>query len=253
MFCKRFFKCYTVYLVSGINHFRLFFPEKTGLEILDNNFIINSEWENKNEKETNKICDKIVCNSNITKSIFKKIYPEFKEKIGKVIDTTCVSKNIVMESKNKEYDIAIVCSNLTRKCKNNEFLIPILKNPIFNKYKKIIVGNNYENFQFIPNSICTGLLSHTEAIKIMSKSKILLFPSFFDSNSNTVREAYNHKCIPIITKNIGYAELFPTYLVCNGFSIDEWTNKIFRTITYYSYIKHIKIDYQKTISINDFL
>jgi len=253
LFCKRLFKCYTVYLVSGINHFRLFFPEKTALEVLNKNFIINPKQVNKNEKKTNEICDKIVCNSSLTKSIFTKIYPEWKEKIGKVIDTTCISKNVNMESINKEYDISIICSNLTRKCKNNEFLIPILMNPVFNKYKKIIVGNNYEKFKLIPNSICTGLLSHNETIKIMSKSKILLFPSFFDSNPNTVREAYNHKCIPIITKNIGYSELFPTYLICDGYSNNEWANKILNTITYYDYIQHIKIDYQKTISIYDFL
>ena len=32
-FCKEIFGCFTIYLVSGINHFRLYFPEKKGKHI----------------------------------------------------------------------------------------------------------------------------------------------------------------------------------------------------------------------------
>ena len=249
-FCKNIFNCYTVYLVSGINHFRLFFPEKSALEILDNKFSMNTKFVNNNELFTNQICDKIVCNSLLTKKIYTKIYPEFIHKISNVVDTTSISKKIVINSK-KIYDIIVVCSNLSRKCKNNSFLVDVLKQNIFNNHKIIIVGDEYTEFQKIHNVICTGLLSHNDTISTIAKSKILLLPSFFDSNSNTVREAYNHKCIPIITKNIGFSELFPKYFICNNFEINEWTNKILVILNNYDKFKHIKIKYKTSISVLD--
>ena len=58
------------------------------------------------------------------------------------------------------------------------------------------------------------------------RSRILLYPSLFDANPNTVREAYNVQCLPLLTRNIGYAELYPEYLICNSFDKEEWSNKI---------------------------
>jgi glycosyltransferase involved in cell wall biosynthesis len=250
--CKKIFGCYTVYLVSGINHFRLFFSDKSGQEVLDENFKIDPNWINKNEVITNTMADKLICNSKITNDIFKKIYPQLEDKLGPVVDTTCISRK-VETSYNKTYDIAIVCSILTRKDKNNEFLINILKNSIFNKYKKIIVGKNNEDFLEIPNTFCTGILSHHDAIKVMSHSKILLFPSLFDSNSNTVREAYYHKCLPLITKNIGFYELFPEFLICNSYTNEEWISKILNILVNYDKLKNVTINYCKNINIKNLI
>ena len=69
----------------------------------------------------------------------------------------------------------------------------------------------------------------------MIKSKILLFPTLFDANSNTVREAYNNSCIPLISNNLGYYNLFPEYLLCNHFDNDLWTSKILFILNNYKY------------------
>ena len=74
----------------------------------------------------------------------------------------------------------------------------------------------------------------------MSKSKILLHPALCESNSNTMREAYYHKCLPLITRNVGYYELYPEYLICNNFTINEWVNNVLEK---YEEIKDVKIEY----------
>jgi glycosyltransferase involved in cell wall biosynthesis len=254
IFTKQFFNCYICYLVSGINHFRLFFPKITGLEVLNNDFMIKNEWVIDKEVESNTKCDKIICNSQITRNIFKKIYPNFINKIGNVVDTTSAYKSVTIKDCYKKYDIVVVCSNLTRKCKNNLFLIDILRHSSLARYSKIIIGKNNRKFKNIPNSECPGLLSHTQTVEMMSKAKILLFPSFFDSNSNTVREAYNHKCLPLISKNIGFCELFPEELVCKSFNKYEWYIKLLHLLQNYENILHkTNINFTKTISIEDFL
>ena len=232
-FCKDIFNCYTVYLVSGINHFRLFFPNKTSTEVLEKNFIINNNFEP--EIITNTLADKIILNSNLTKQLFIKIYPQFVNKIAnKIVDTTfAIQKH---ELKNKIYDIIICCSILTRKDKNNLFLIDVLNDKRLDKFNKIIIGSDNKLYNSIPNSLVLDIQLHYNSIDYLNKSKILLFPSLFDSNSNTVREAAFHNCMPIITRNIGFYELFPSYLICDTFEIEEWVNKIIYTLENYDEI-----------------
>jgi glycosyltransferase involved in cell wall biosynthesis len=124
------------------------------------------------------------------------------------------------------------------------FLINILINPIFNKYKKCIIGENYDDFLKIPNSNCLGLVEQNKSIEYLSKSKLLLFPSLFDANSNTVREAVHTNCFPLITHNIGFSELFPDYLICDTYTESEWTNKILYILENYTKLK-LDIKYKK--------
>ena len=71
-------------------------------------------------------------------------------------------------------------------------------------------------FNEIENAELTGLVTIDQSIKLMSKGKVLLYPSLFDANSNTVREAYHHKCLPLINENVGYYENFPEEMICNN-------------------------------------
>jgi len=232
-YCKQIFNCYTVYLVSGINHFRLFYPLKSATEILDENFIINNKFEA--EITTNKLVDKIILNSELTKQIFVKIYPQFQHKIAnRIVDTTFAMQKHPLTI--KSFDIIVACSILTRKDKNNLFLINVLNDERLNKYTKIIIGSDNKLFTSIPNSTVLDIQSHYNSIDFLNRSKILLFPSLFDSNSNTVREAALHNCMPIITRNIGFNELFPSYLVCDTFTEEEWVNKIIHVIENYDEI-----------------
>ena len=254
LLCKEIFNCYTVYLVSGINHISYY-------ENIDANTFLSDEFVNTYNLEKEIECinsvDLIVLNSQLCMKLFKKIYSNYLNKVyNNPIDTTAIN-NIKCINTIKEYDIMISCSNLKRIGKNNIFLINILKNPIFDKYKKCIIGENYDNFLKIPNSICLGLVEQNKSIEYLSKSKLLLFPSLFDANSNTVREAVHTNCFPLITHNIGYSELFPDYLICDTYTESEWTNKILFILENYTKLK-LDIKYKKVENdlfniINDIL
>ena len=149
---------------------------------------------------------------------------------------------------NKIYDIIISCSNLSRHVKNNYFLINVLLDSRLNKYSKCVIGKNSDKFKNIPNAVCYNLLPNHENIKKLCQSKLLLFPSLFDANPNTVREAYIGNCLTLTTKNIGFADRFPNYLLCNSFTIKEWVNKIINIMDNYKIYNNTKINYKsKTI------
>ena len=241
LYCKKIFNCYTVYLVSGIYHIS-YYQNIDAKTFLSNNFI--NTYNNKDEIECINSVDLIILNSNLCMRLFNKIYSNYLNKIYKYsIDTTAIN-SINYSCSIKEYDIIICCSNLSRSIKNNTFLINVLKNSIFNKYKKCIIGENYDDFLKIPNSICVGLIEQKKSINYLSKSKLLLFPSLFDANSNTVREAVHTNCFPLITHNIGFSELFPDYLICDTYIESEWTNKILYVLENYNSLK-LDIKYKK--------
>ena len=241
LLCKKIFNCYTVYLVSGINHFS-YYKNIDANTFLSNNFI--NTYNNDDEIECINSVDLIILNSNLCTRLFKKIYINYLNKIYNIpIDTSSIN-DINYSCSIKEYDIIICCSNLSRSIKNNSFLINILINPIFNKYKKCIIGENYDDFLKIPNSKCIGLIEQKKSINYLSKSKLLLFPSLFDANSNTVREAVHTNCFPLITHNIGFSELFPDYLICDTYTESEWTNKILYVLENYNSLK-LDIKYKK--------
>ena len=251
-FCKQIFRCRTVYLVSGINHFRLYFPEKTGTEVLDSAFQLSEDQVFANEVKTLEMVDVAINNSKISNDIFRKFYPQFLHKIRDgYVDTTASVLKVPMQE--KKYDIVIACSILTRKDKNNMFLLDLLKSPDFSDATKIIVGENGDEFSKLPNATATGILPHTDCVRILSQSRILLFPSKFDSNSNTVREAYKHGCLPLITHNTGYSELFPSFLICSGFDLQEWNQRLKYLLLNYDHLKDIHIPFGEHIDPSELI
>jgi len=245
--CKLIFNCYTVYLVSGINHFRAYYPTTSAMEMLDDSFHIGKIVDE--EVKMNRICDSIVVNSALTHKIFAKIYPEFVNKLKPPLDTTfCIYRSPTIYE--KEYDIILICSNFERESKNYKYLLDILSTEHFEKYNKIIIGENSKLFETVKNSRCLPLQPHKTAIMYMAKSKLMLHPALYESNSNTIREAYYHKCLPIITRNVGYNELFPECLICDNFTTIEWSNKINYVLKNYEQIKDINIDFNTTLDLN---
>lgn len=241
LLCKEIFNCYTVYLVSGINHIS-YYKNIDANTFLSDNFI--NTYNLDKEIECINTVDLIILNSNLCMKLFKKINSNYLNKVyNNPIDTSSIN-DIQCINTIKEYDIIICCSNLNRIDKNNMFLINILKKSIFDKYKKCIIGENNDDFLTISNSICLGLVEQNKSIEYLSKSKLLLFPSLFDANSNTVREAVHMNCFPLITHNIGFSELFPDYLICDTYSESEWTNKILYILENYNKLK-LDIKYKK--------
>lgn len=246
VFCKHIFNNYVVYLVSGIQH--LTFLKMTPTDFLNENYVVTYEYPR--EILCNKVSDLIVLNSELSKKVFEKIYPEFNNKIYKSVVDTSNHLNIndvfagtIRPNMHRRYDILLCCSNLSRVIKNNIFLIDILCDPRFDKYSKCIIGEDNSKFINIPNSQCIGLLQQQECFKYMIKSKVLLYPSLFDANPNTVREAYSLGCMPLITNNIGYSELFPEVLICKTFDKEEWTNKILHILKNFKTIRKTVISY----------
>ena len=144
----------------------------------------------------------------------------------------------------------MICSNFERPNKNNLFLLDVLKNKEFDKYKKIIIGEMSNLFKDVKNVTTLPLQIHINCLEYMSKSKLLLHPALYESNSNTIREAYYHKCLPMITRNVGYNELFPDYLICNNFCVDEWVNKIKNILDNYDHVKNTVIDFNTSLDID---
>jgi hypothetical protein len=251
-FCKQLFNCYTVYLVSGINHFRCFYPTTSALELLEDSFIIDENNSISEEINTCNLCDSIIVNSELTHKIFTKIYPEYVYKLKQHLDTTFCIKQLE-KTFEKEYDIVIICSNFKRQSKNYLFLLNVLKNEIFNNYKKLIIGENSDIFEGIENVTFLPLQLHEHVIEYMAKSKILLHPALYESNSNTIREAYYHKCLPMITRNVGYNELFPEYLICENFTPTEWIDKVKWVLDNYNDVKGTIIKFNTTLDIDKLL
>jgi hypothetical protein len=77
----------------------------------------------------------------------------------------------------------------------------------------------------------------------MAKSKVLLFPSLFDANSNTIREAIYYNCLPLITKNIGFYEAFPDFLICKSYTNDEWSSKLIYILENYDVLKDTRFNF----------
>ncbi len=215
------------YLVSGIKYFLSHkVPAQT---LLKNNYKIQ-EYDNNLEKKSIKYCDKIICNSLLSKQIFEKIWSEYKNKLYKsYIDTSqlVVTYNNYIDYSNKNIDIMFCCSNFNRKQKGPELAYSIFNNSKLAKYIKIVVGSKSSDyFSNIQNCTCYDLIDNDEVLKIMLKCKFIINTSYFDANPNVNKEALSNKCIPIISNNIGCYEIYPEILVCDNFDNDCWIKKI---------------------------
>jgi hypothetical protein len=245
IYCKEIFNTYTIYLVSGISLFQKYYNDKSATDLLNENFKIN--FVNEEEVKCNNKVDSIICNSELTKKLFLKIYPLFANKIFKyVIDTSYIEYNYI--NTNKTFDILVCASNLNREQKNNDFLLTFLNNSIFDNYNKCIIGINNNKFKNIKNATFYELLTPTECYNTISKCKVLLFPSLFDSNPNTVREALAVKCLSLITNNIGFSQYFPKEFICDSFNSIEWEQKLLYLLNNYDDLKNIEIKFS---SISD--
>ena len=255
--CKQLLNIKIIYLVSGIRYF-LYDSSISANTLLKDNFKINNLYYNdpSTKKEILSIVssDMIIVNSLLTLNIFKKIYPNYSNKIYKnYIDTSnmVLNKSDINNNDNnvnKDYDILICCSKMDRKQKNISLINTILNDNQCKKYKKIIIGKNSKKYcSNLTNTDYFDLIEQKKCIEYMKRSKIILIPSLFDSNPNTSKEAIMSNCIPIITKNIGCYEKYPEDLICKNFDKKEWVDKIIFLLD--NYKKYINIT--KKIIFND--
>ena len=221
----------SIYYVTGMSQsFPMLNFSKFKLENIENkiNRVFDNDIKNLNfyELKSIKYSTKIIFNSKNIKKIFTSFYRYTNYKIhDKIVNSIFFNLKNEIGIEDKEYDIILCCSNLLRPEKNNLFILEILKNNFHNQ-KKIIIGNESHIFSSIQNTECFNLLTNNEVLKYFKKSKILLFPSLNDSNPSTIVEAFENKCLPIISNFVGTHELFPDILLCNSLEKKEWINKI---------------------------
>jgi hypothetical protein len=200
--------------------------------------------------------DLIVLNSPHTLQLFKILYPEYENKIfDNIVDTSKLIMTYEQEKDSKCFHLLACCSCFSRKEKNMMFLLDLFQHdPFLKECTKCFIGIGSEKFKNLPHSYCLPLLSHEEVAKYMNMSQLLLIPSFNEANSNTIREALHYDCLPVITKNVGYWECFPTELVCDSFEFDEWTMKIKYALKNYNDLLKIPIDFSRmSIHVDEFL
>lgn len=236
----------TIYLVSGVSCAIDICSNIPANQLISKNTLLNQD---KNDLNAIKNSDLVVNNSQLSLDIFNRTFSEYRHKIYQnAIDTTKYISYLIDTSRKinvyeKKYDFIVVSSILTRREKNNLFLLNMFNNPTFNQYTKLIVGEDNKDFIDVPNSTVLDLIPHSELMSLMRQSKILLYPSLYDSNPNTIREANYNKCIVLISNNIGYYELFPEMSVCKSYDINEWiTKSLYLVKNYYDLIKNYQVN-----------
>ena len=242
-----------IFLVSGIMGFSEI--ECGANEIKDYTLI-----QKKQEKDSILVSEIILCNSQLTLNYYRKIYKDIIEKknnlASKPFDSTKYNtmhfSDIECKVTDKSIDIIIVASNVNRKVKNIGFIQKLLASSTkLRNYKIMVIGNNSDNmFANIPNIEILPLQKQEEVDAYLEKSKVILIPSLFDSNSNTFREAVMLNVIPIISANVAHPKEYPGYFVIDNYKLEEWETKIIYTLNNFNKLSK-NYDLKKCFENND--
>lgn len=181
------------------------------------------------EEKAVSLADWIVFNSEFTKNIFAQAFPDLQTKVfDKIINTSMHHKPYPQFNDPKMYDIIVASSILTRPEKNNLFLIDILNG--LPEYSKVIVGNDNDDFLDISNANVYDLVPQDQLLYLLSVSKVLVFPSIYDSSPSTVLEALHYDCNVLVSSNLDISKHLPSEFVCNDFDPNLWRDKIIHLV-----------------------
>lgn len=246
VYCKKIFDIPTIYSITGINHMSMRYKSLSAQQVLDPSFVIREKIDE--EIECVNISDLMIANSFLSLQLFRKIYaqhPNLKKVYEKAVDLSTAVVDIQYDAQTpKKYDIVICCSRLDRTVKNSAFMIELAKHASLSHLKWCVIGAAAEALQSLSHVDCVGLITPEQCIDYMKQSKILIIPSRFDANPNAAHEALHVKCLPIISNNVGWYELYPTDLVCANLEQQEWINKILHVHANYEQLKHVQIPFQ---------
>lgn len=176
------------------------------------------------------LSDIIIPNSKLSYDIITKSYVGEK-KINIPIYTTNINYVSIPNSNSnlfeREYDLVFCCFSWSRGCKNQN-LVKILITKFMDK-KILLIGKNFK-FDLIQNLQNLTYIENIPNNKIkeyLEKAKVLVIPSFYDSNPNILIEAVSVGCNIITSKNVGNNEfLNPNQVINEPSNIDEWFEKI---------------------------
>jgi hypothetical protein len=240
-----------IFLVSGIMGF-------SDIDCGANQIKNYSSIQKNKEKEAILSSEIVLCNSKLTLDYYQKIYKEiFKMKNNlamEPLDTTkynTIHFNINNQNE-KKIDIIVVVSNVNRKVKNIGFIQKLFAfSKKLKEYKILVIGNNSEKmFSEFENIEILSLQKQEEVDSYLGKSKVILIPSFFDSNSNTFREAVMMGSIPIISINVAHPKDYPGYFIVNNYKYEVWEKKIIYTLNNFNKLSK-NYDLKKYFENND--
>jgi len=241
-----------IFLVSGIMGFSEI--ECGANEVKDYSLI-----QRKQEKEAIMRSEIVLCNSKLTLDYYQKIYKEtfVKKKNLNMSPFDTTKYNTIHFSNeplkiNKTIDIIIVASNVNRNVKNIKFVMELLAySKKLREYKITVIGNNsVEMFSGFEGVEILPLQKQEEVVSYLEKSKVILIPSLFDSNSNTFREAVMLGVIPIISVNVAHPMDYPGYFVVDNYKYEEWEKKIIYTLDNFNKLRK-NYDLKKCFVNND--
>jgi glycosyltransferase involved in cell wall biosynthesis len=241
-----------IFLVSGIMGFS---EIKCGANEIGDYSLL----QKKQEKEAILVSEIVLCNSQLTLDYYRKIYKDTIEKRNNLamapFDTTkynTIHFTNVSRQLNKTIDIIIVASNMNRNVKNIGFIKELLAfSGKLRKYKIMVIGNNSaEMFSEFQEIEILPLQKQEEVDSYLEKSRVILIPSLFDSNSNTFREAIMLGVIPIISVNVAHPRDFLGYFVVNNYKYEEWEKKIIYTLDNFKKLSK-NYDLKKCFENND--
>jgi hypothetical protein len=115
----------------------------------------------------------------------------------------------------------------------------------------MVIGNNSaEMFSAFQEIEILSLQKQEVVDDYLAKSKVILIPSLFDSNSNTFREAVMLNVIPIISINVAHPKDYPEYFIVNNYKCEEWEKKIIYTLNNFNKLSK-NYDLKKFFENND--
>lgn len=222
--------CINIFLVSGIWGF-------STLECGANEITDFFPMRKIPEEKSIELSNLIICNSDLTIKYFKKIYSDIIQNklLEYPVDTTkynVAHKHQKEKLKDKRtIDIIAIASNVNRPVKNVKFVKEIITfDKKFKKKKIVIIGENTEelfgDLKETHNIEIISLIKQQEVEEYLKKSKIIIIPSLFDSNSNVFREAVFNGVIPFISCNVAHPKKYPNFLILESYDAVEWSYKI---------------------------
>jgi hypothetical protein len=239
-----------IFLVSGIMGF-------SEIECGANQIINYSSIQKKQEKDAILASEIVLCNSQLTLEYYQKIYKDILKKKNNLsmvpLDTTKYNTiHINYQINDKPIDIIIVASNVNRKVKNISFVQELLAfSEKLRNYKIVVIGeysdkmfSGFADVQILP------LQKQEEVDAYLGKSKVIIIPSLFDSNSNTFREAVMLDVIPIISINVAHPKDYPEYFVVTNYNHEDWETKIIYTVNNFNELSK-NYDLKKCFVNND--
>jgi hypothetical protein len=194
------------------------------------------------------ISDYLIPNSYLTKNIFLKMYPNMHHKMTDVY----LLEEIFFDKKEKQdkiYDIAIISSRFDRDVKNIGFIKELFDNPELQKYSKICIGKNSDKFLVADKHF--GLVKFHEVDNILSKTKLILITSKYESFSISLVQGINNNCIVLSNTNVGANIYLNNYYINDNFDSDIWINKIKNILENYDYHQELFKPVIKNINLKE--